>query len=115
MSGELHETLFASKELSVELPKLAFPEGQTLPRFAFQAIYDELLLDGNARQNLATFCQTWEEPEVHQLMDLAIDKNLMDKDGMPRPTRTPLVRPRLARRKPACWVAWRPSGDGGRV
>ena len=25
---------------------------------------DDLMLDGNARQNLATFCQTWEEPEV---------------------------------------------------
>jgi glutamate decarboxylase len=56
VSTEMHDALFASKELSVELPKFAFPEGQTLPRFAYQAIYDELLLDGNARQNLATFC-----------------------------------------------------------
>ena len=47
-------------------------------------ISDELLLDGNARQNLATFCQTWEEPEVHKLMDLAIDKNMIDKDEYPQ-------------------------------
>jgi glutamate decarboxylase len=44
------------------------------------------MLDGNARQNLATFCQTWEEPQVHRLMDLAIDKNLIDKDEYPQTT-----------------------------
>jgi len=37
----------------------------------------------NARQNLATFCQTWEEPEVHKIMDLAIDKSMVDKDEYP--------------------------------
>ena len=51
---------------------------------AFQAISDELLLDGNARQNLATFCQTWEEDEVHRLMDLSINKNMIDKDEYPQ-------------------------------
>ena len=49
----------------------------------FQVIQDELLLDSNARQNLATFCQTWEEPEIHKIMDLAIDKNMVDKDEYP--------------------------------
>ena len=53
-------------------------------RGVMQAITDELMLDGNARQNLATFCQTWEEPQVHQLMDLCIDKNLIDKDEYPQ-------------------------------
>jgi glutamate decarboxylase len=49
-----------------------------------QAIAEELLLDGNSKQNLATFCQTWESPEVHALMDLAMDKNLIDKDEYPQ-------------------------------
>ena len=44
---------------------------------------DELFLDGNARQNLSTFCQTWLDPEVHELMDLSIDKNMIDKDEYP--------------------------------
>ena len=66
------------------LPKYKFPPLETLPDVAFQVIHDELLLDGNARQNLATFCQTWEEPQVHALMDLAIDKNLEDKDEYPQ-------------------------------
>ena len=42
------------------------------------------MLDGNSRQNLATFCQTWEEPEVHALMELSIDKNMIDKDEYPQ-------------------------------
>ena len=42
------------------------------------------MLDGNARQNLATFCQTWEEPEVLALMRLSINKNLIDRDEYPQ-------------------------------
>ena len=38
---------------------------------AFTVVADELMLDGNARQNLATFCQTWVEPEVMGLMALS--------------------------------------------
>ncbi|MHB1554914.1 MAG: glutamate decarboxylase [Acidimicrobiales bacterium] len=80
----LSECIFASAELAHELPKYRFPKAQTHPDIAFQVVRDELLLDGNARQNLATFCQTWEEPQVHALMDLAIDKNLIDKDEYPQ-------------------------------
>ncbi|MHB1711309.1 MAG: glutamate decarboxylase [Acidimicrobiales bacterium] len=80
----MNDSLFASAELAQALPKYKFPKHETVPDIAFQAIQDELLLDGNARQNLATFCQTWEEPQVHALMDLAIDKNLMDKDEYPQ-------------------------------
>ena len=47
---------------------------------AFQIINDELYLDGNARQNLATFCQTWDDENVHKLMDLSINKNWIDKE-----------------------------------
>ncbi|MGS0730320.1 pyridoxal-dependent decarboxylase, partial [Shewanella sp. 0m-11] len=42
------------------------------------------MMDGNSRQNLATFCQTWVEDEVHQLMDECIDKNMIDKDEYPQ-------------------------------
>ncbi len=41
------------------------------------------MLDGNARQNLATFCQTWFDDEIHKLMDVSIDKNMIDKDEYP--------------------------------
>jgi len=52
------------------------------PDIAFHVINDELMLDGNARQNLATFCQTWFDDEIHKLMDLSIDKNMIDKDDI---------------------------------
>ena len=67
-----------------DLPRDRFPSAGAAPQAIHQAIRDELLLDGNAKQNLATFCQTWESPEVHALMDLAIDKNLIDKDEYPQ-------------------------------
>ncbi|WP_027362124.1 glutamate decarboxylase [Halodesulfovibrio aestuarii] len=50
----------------------------------YQMIHDELLLDGNSRQNMATFCSTWLEREVHDLMEECIDKNMIDKDEYPQ-------------------------------
>lgn len=78
-----YSSLFADAGLARGLPKSRFPDASMAPADAFQAVHDELMLDGNSRQNLATFCQTWEEPEVHALMDLCIDKNLIDKDEYP--------------------------------
>jgi glutamate decarboxylase len=68
----------------VVLPKYVMPKTEQDPRHAYQMVADELMLDGNSRQNLATFCQTWLEPEVHALMDLTIDKNMVDKDEYPQ-------------------------------
>jgi glutamate decarboxylase len=84
ISDELLESTFAGQDLLTSLPSNRFPTEQMRPGDAFQGISDELLLDGNARQNLATFCQTWEEDEIHQLMDLSINKNMIDKDEYPQ-------------------------------
>ena len=65
-------------------PKSRFPAREREARQAYALVHDELMLDGNARQNLATFCQTWEEPEIHRLMDECIDKNMVDKDEYPQ-------------------------------
>ena len=78
------DSIFANRDLMAGSRRTTVPGEEMPPAEAFQAISDELLLDGNARQNLATFCQTWEEPEIHQLMDLCIDKNLIDKDEYPQ-------------------------------
>ena len=59
---ELEDSVFAGHQLTSPVPKYRFPQNQSLSREAFQVVADELMLDGNARQNLATFCQTWEEP-----------------------------------------------------
>jgi glutamate decarboxylase len=78
------DEIFASPEAKRVLPGTRFPREEQPPRETYQLIHDELLLDGNARQNLATFCQTWEEPEVHRLMDECLDKNMVDKDEYPQ-------------------------------
>ena len=67
-----------------EVPKYRMPAHGMRPSDAYNLIHDELLLDGNSRQNLATFCTTWVEPEVRRLMDENIDKNMIDKDEYPQ-------------------------------
>ncbi|WP_171110679.1 MULTISPECIES: glutamate decarboxylase [Streptomyces] len=66
------------------LPKYRMPQGVSDARAVRALIHDELSLDGNASQNLATFCTTWAEPEVHQLMDACLGKNMVDKDEYPQ-------------------------------
>ncbi len=81
---KLDDEIYASADLSRTMPKYKFPGPESDPRAAYAAVHDELMLDGNARQNLATFCQTWQEPELHKLMDECIDKNIVDKDEYPQ-------------------------------
>src|SRR4051812_31012227 len=66
------------------LPRGAFPDREMPPNVAYQAIHDELMIDGNARLNLATFVSTWMEPQCQQLMAEAFDKNMIDKDEYPQ-------------------------------
>src|SRR6201985_487656 len=61
-----------------------FPEVTRDPQTVYQTIHDQLVLDGNSCQNLATFCTTWIEPEVKQIMDESADKNMIDKDEYPQ-------------------------------
>jgi glutamate decarboxylase len=67
-----------------EVPRYRLPEGPMLPSTALQVVRDELILDGNARLNLATFVTTWMEPEAEQLMSECFSKNMIDKDEYPR-------------------------------
>ena len=81
---DLDDQVFGTSFLPHPLPKYKFPKQETDPSAAYQLVHDELLLDGNSRQNVATFCQTWVEPEVRKLMDDCIDKNMIDKDEYPQ-------------------------------
>jgi glutamate decarboxylase len=82
--ANLDDEVFGSVFLSNALPKYKFPRQETAPDAAYQLVHDQLLLDGNSRQNLATFCQTWVEPEVQKLMDECLGKNLIDRDEYPQ-------------------------------
>jgi glutamate decarboxylase len=49
------------------VPRDELPAGGMAPDVAYQIIHDELMLDGNARLNLATFVTTWMEPQADEL------------------------------------------------
>ncbi|MGO1118636.1 glutamate decarboxylase [Rhodovibrionaceae bacterium A322] len=84
MSNPALEDVYTSPLSETGLPKHRMPDQLSKPETVYNLIRDELMLDGNARQNLATFCTTWVEDEVQQLMCHAVDKNMIDKDEYPQ-------------------------------
>ena len=72
------------REKSYTIPRYQLPEHGVLARTALQVVRDELILDGNARLNLATFVTTWMEPEAELLMAECAAKNMIDKDEYPQ-------------------------------
>src|SRR3954470_14747337 len=73
--------LFSSEPMHI--PRHRLPDDEMSPDVAYQLIHDELMLDGNARLNLATFVGTWMEPQAERLMSECYDKNMIDKDEYP--------------------------------
>lgn len=76
--------LYTRDPLTSNIPKYEIPKGEMLPDTAYNLIKDELMLDGNARLNLATFVTTWMEPEVTKLLTETFEKNMIDKDEYPQ-------------------------------
>ena len=66
------------------IPRHEIPAAEIAADTAYQIIHDELMLDGNARMNLATFVTTWMEPQAEKLMAECFDKNMIDKDEYPQ-------------------------------
>jgi glutamate decarboxylase len=66
------------------IPRHELPEDEMAPDVAYQIVHDELMLDGNARMNVATFVSTWMEPQAERLMAECFDKNMIDKDEYPQ-------------------------------
>ena len=75
--------IYARNEMEQPVPKFELADGELAPATAYSLIRDELMLDGNARLNLATFVTTWMEPEAEKLMAETFDKNMIDKDEYP--------------------------------
>ena len=65
-------------------PRNRIPDHEMDPDVAYQIVHDQLMLDGNARLNLATFVGTWLEPQARRLMDETFDKNMINKDEYPQ-------------------------------
>ena len=102
------EDLFEAGMSGHTLPKARFPAEEADVKEAYQAVHDELMLDGNSRQNLATFCQTWLDEGIHKLMDECLDKNMIDKDEYPQ---TAEIEARCVRMLADLWNA--PTAQGG--
>ena len=75
---------YGRREMTQPISKYKLPEQEMAPDSAYNIIHDELMLDGNARLNMATFVTTWMEPQAEKLMAEAFDKNMIDKDEYPQ-------------------------------
>ncbi|MDT4905217.1 MAG: glutamate decarboxylase [Pseudonocardiales bacterium] len=80
---KLREMVEAAEE-HLRTPDDKLPEFGMPGESAYELITSELLLDGSARLNLATFVTTWMPPRARQLMGETADKNLIDKDEYPQ-------------------------------
>ncbi len=67
----------------IEIPKYKLSEESIEAGIARRLIQNELLDEGNARLNLATFCSTFMEDEATALMAETLDKNAIDKSEYP--------------------------------
>jgi glutamate decarboxylase len=79
----LHHEIALASNADEALPKYRMHDEEHDPQFVQKVIVDELRQDGNSQLNLATFCQTWAEPEIREIMSLTLDKNMIDKDEYP--------------------------------
>jgi glutamate decarboxylase len=100
--------VFAAEPIRV--PRHELPAGGLDPEIAYQVVHDELMLDGNARLNLATFVSTWIEPRAKALLAESFDKNIIDKDEYPR---TADLEQRCVRMLAGLWHAADPAGAPG--
>ena len=58
------DPIFARAGEAAGAPTHVMPLDGMRPDTAYQVVHDELMLDGNARLNLATFVTTWMEPQA---------------------------------------------------
>jgi glutamate decarboxylase len=94
----------------LQISKNELPARGLDPELAYQIVHDELMLDGNARLNLATFVTTWMEPQGDRLMSECFDKNMIDKDEYPR---TAELESRCVRMLAGLWNAPKPKDAPG--
>ncbi len=75
--------IFGSTASDVEMPTDHLNKEPVEPAIASELIREYVSTEGNAHQNLATFVQTYMEPEAVQLMSETLEKNAIDKDEYP--------------------------------
>ncbi|MEV7554204.1 glutamate decarboxylase [Amycolatopsis sp. NPDC089917] len=83
-ANPLYAGAYPALAANFRLPHDSLADDPLPPDTALQLVRDELMLDGNARLNLATFVTTWMEPQARELMAECVDKNMIDKDEYPQ-------------------------------
>ncbi|MEG1872065.1 MAG: pyridoxal-dependent decarboxylase, partial [Cetobacterium sp.] len=78
--------LFGSVESDEVLPRETINNTAIDPAIAYRMVADEMMHDGNPRYNLATFVQTYMEPEATQVMIDTMATNAIDKAEYPQTT-----------------------------
>eukprot|EP00026_Physarum_polycephalum_P006405 Phypoly_transcript_06447.p1 GENE.Phypoly_transcript_06447~~Phypoly_transcript_06447.p1 ORF type:complete len:529 (+),score=86.84 Phypoly_transcript_06447:102-1688(+) len=80
----LHAPAYGARFYSDPIPKYELPAESMPAKTAYQLVHDEMLLDGNPSQNMATFVSTWMEPEADKLIMESQTKNFVDYDEYPQ-------------------------------
>jgi glutamate decarboxylase len=71
-------------QVSTRMPSDRVPDTGFGLESSYELISSELLLDGQARLNLATFVTTWMPSQAARLMADTAEKNMIDKDEYPQ-------------------------------
>jgi glutamate decarboxylase len=102
--------LFTRAGEATSVPRFSMADEELLPETAYQIVHDEVMLDGNARLNLATFVGTWMDHHAERLYAETFDKNMIDKDEYPA---TAAIEERCWRILADLWNAPDPSSSIG--
>ncbi|UBK28495.1 glutamate decarboxylase [Clostridium perfringens] len=86
LGSQFETPIFGTLESNESIPKYELAKKSIAPQVAYRLIKDDLLDEGNARQNLCTFCQTYMDDEAVKLMAETLEKNAIDKSEYPQTT-----------------------------
>lgn len=86
LGSQFETPIFGTIESNESIPKYELAKKSIAPQVAYRLIKDDLLDEGNARQNLCTFCQTYMDDEAVKLMSETLEKNAIDKSEYPQTT-----------------------------
>ena len=86
LGSQFETPIFGTVEGNESIPKYELAKKSIAPQVAYRLIKDDLLDEGNARQNLCTFCQTYMDDEAVKLMAETLEKNAIDKSEYPQTT-----------------------------
>ena len=86
LGSQFETPIFGTVESNESIPKYELAKKSIAPQVAYRLIKDDLLDEGNARQNLCTYCQTYMDDEAVKLMAETLEKNAIDKSEYPQTT-----------------------------